>query len=411
MKNFIFAFLILFSINNLNSQSLFQKKADQLYNQLSYLAAADYYKSLAKKDAPTENNMRRLAECYFKIYDFVKAEDAYKALNTKFAANTTETDLINYLQCLKYNQKYNEAQNVLELIEQKRKDNIISKNHTKKKNYYTELKKDSSKYKITNVENLNTETSEFSPVFYNKNKSVLFASNRRNTSTRNKTFSWDDSYFIDVYSADKIDSVKFVSSKPMDKAVASLYHDGPVALSPDENTVYLTKSNIITKKVKGVLVNVVNLKLYILKKDKDGKLSQPESFPFNSDDYSLGHAAITMDGKRMYFISDMPGGFGQTDLYSSDFENGAWSKPENLGQAINSEGREMFPYAHEDGTLFFSTDGRAGLGGLDLYLTVPSLDAYFEPQSLGYPINSNFDDLYHLFNSGKVFIHHKNYKK
>jgi outer membrane protein OmpA-like peptidoglycan-associated protein len=94
----------------------------------------------------------------------------------------------------------------------------------------------------------------------------------------------------------------------------------------------------------------------------------------------------------MYFVSDMPGGLGQTDLYLSENVNGQWQKPENLGQAINTEGREMFPYVHEDGTLFFSTDGRAGLGGLDLYFTVPAMDAYFEPQSLGYPINSNYDD-------------------
>jgi outer membrane protein OmpA-like peptidoglycan-associated protein len=143
----------------------------------------------------------------------------------------------------------------------------------------------------------------------------------------------------------------------------------------------------------------VNLKLYILTKEADGKLSKPVSFPYNSDDYSLGHATVTKDGKRMYFVSDMPGGLGQTDLYVSENVNGQWQKPENLGQAINTEGREMFPYVHEDGTLFFSTDGRAGLGGLDLYFTVPAMDAYFEPQSLGYPINSNYDDFGFALNS------------
>ena len=178
----------------------------------------------------------------------------------------------------------------------------------------------------------------------------------------------------------------------MPKTVSSTYHDGPAALSADEKTMYLTKSNIVVKKIKGALLNVVNLKLYILKKDSTGKLSKPESFPYNSDDYSLGHATLTKDGKRIYFVSDMPGGIGQTDLWFSDYEKGAWQKPENLGQAINTEGREMFPYVHEDGTLFFSTDGRAGLGGLDLYFTVPAMDAYFEPQSLGYPINTNYDD-------------------
>ena len=392
MKQLLTLITLALFTTTINAQSLFQKKADRLYNELSYISAIDYYKSLVKTDTPTEANMRKLAECYFKIYDFTKAEDAYKALNIKFAATITETDLINYLQCLKYNEKYTDAKAVLTLIEQKNQGNIISKNHAKKVNYYKELKEDSAAYKVTNVENLNTENSEFSPVFFNKNQAVLFASNRRNTSAKNKTFSWDDSYFIDVYTSEKKDSLKFTSILPMPKTVSSTYHDGPAALSADEKTMYLTKSNIVVKKIKGALLNVVNLKLYILKKDSTGKLSKPESFPYNSDDYSLGHATLTKDGKRIYFVSDMPGGIGQTDLWFSDYEKGAWQKPENLGQAINTEGREMFPYVHEDGTLFFSTDGRAGLGGLDLYFTVPAMDAYFEPQSLGYPINTNYDD-------------------
>ncbi len=384
--------LTLFAATSIKGQSLFQKKADQLYSELSYIAAIDYYKSLVKTDTPTEANMRKLAECYFKVYDFVNAENAYKALYTKFEANTSENDLINYLQCLKYNEKYNDAQRVLEQIEQKKAGNLIAKNHAKKANYYKELKEDSLAYKVSNVESINTQYSEFSPVFFNKDKAMIFASNRRNTSAKNKTFAWDDSYFIDVYTSEKKDSLKFMSIIPMAKTVVSTYHDGPASLSGDEKTLYLTKSNIIVKKIKGALVNVVNLKLYILKKDSTGKLSAPESFPYNSDDYSLGHATVTKDGSRMYFVSDMPGGLGQTDLYLSEKVNGVWQKPENLGQAINTEGREMFPYVHEDGTLFFSTDGRAGLGGLDLYFTVPAMDAYFEPQSLGYPINSNFDD-------------------
>jgi outer membrane protein OmpA-like peptidoglycan-associated protein len=392
MKKLILAITLLFSLSSIHAQSLFQKKADQLYNELSYLAAADYYKSLVKTDTPTEENMRRLAISYFKIYDFVKAEEAYKNLQAKFASTTTEADLINYLQCLKYNQKYTEAENALSLIEQKRKDNLITKNHSKNKNYVKQLKEDSAAYKVTNVEAINTENAEFSPVFFNKNQAVLFASNRRNTAARNKTFAWDDSYFIDMYTSNKKDSLKFESTVPMAKTISSTYHDGPASLSADEKTVYLTKSNIIVKKIKGVAVNVINLKLYILTKDAEGKLSKPENFPFNSNDYSVGHATVTKDGKRLYFVSDMPGGYGQTDLYVSENVNGQWQKPENLGQAINTEGREMFPYVHEDGTLFFSTDGRAGLGGLDLYFTVPAMDAYFEPQSLGYPINSNFDD-------------------
>ena len=124
MKQLLLLLTLALFTSTINGQSLFQKKADQLYNELSYIAAADYYKSLVKTDSPTEANMRKLAECYFKIYDFVKAEDAYKNLNTKFAATITEADLINYLQCVKYNQKYQDAQTILAQLELKRKDNL-----------------------------------------------------------------------------------------------------------------------------------------------------------------------------------------------------------------------------------------------------------------------------------------------
>jgi outer membrane protein OmpA-like peptidoglycan-associated protein len=392
MKQIYIIFFMLFLFSTTKSQSLFQKKADQLYNELAYIEAIDYYKSLVKSDTPSEINMRRLAECYFKIYDFKNSEIAYKNLLAKFNSNSTEDDLINYLQSLKYNENYSEADNVLKSIELKRKENIILKNHNKKKLYYKELKEDSVNYIVRNVEQLNTEQSEFSPVFFKNNKIIMFASNRRNTSAKNKTFAWDDSYFIDLYTSNKIDSMKFKPSVAMTKKISGTYHDGPASLTSDEKTIYVTKSNTIEKTIKGKKINIINLKLYIYKKDSLGNLSNPISFPYNSDDYSLGHATITKDGNRIYFVSDMPGGFGQTDLYYSENKNGSWDKPVNLGPAINSEGREMFPTVFEDGTLFFSSDGRAGLGGLDLYFAVPEMDLYFEPQNLGYPLNSNFDD-------------------
>ncbi|MBS1650415.1 MAG: OmpA family protein [Bacteroidetes bacterium] len=392
MRYFTLFFALTFTSITITAQSLMQKKADQLYNELSYLAASDYYKSLTKTNKPTQDNLRKLATSYFKIYDFKNAEAAYKRLFDSFPSSLTETDLINYLQCLKYNQKYADVGNVLNLLDQKHKGNLITKNHNKNKNYFKDLKQDSLLFKILNVEKLNTEYSEFSPVFFNKNTSLMLASNRRNTSARNKTFAWDNSYFIDLYTSQKKDSLNFESTTPLPRKVSGLYHDGPVSLSSDAKTLYLTKSNVITKKVKGVLINVINLKLVILKKDSTGKYSNSEEFPYNSNDYSVGHAAVSKDGKLMYFISDMPGGYGQTDIYVSEFKNGIWQKPENLGQVVNTEGREMFPYVNEDGTLFFSSDGRAGLGGLDLYFTVPGLDAYFEPQNLGFPINTSADD-------------------
>jgi outer membrane protein OmpA-like peptidoglycan-associated protein len=376
--------------NTTSNKSLFEKKAEKLYDELSFSSAVEFYEALNKRKIPTENNTRCLAECYYKLYDFKNAEMAYKNLNAKFSNEINEMDLINYFQCSKYNENYTEADKTLNLISKKRIENIIYINHKKNSSYYTDLKKDSTNYKIINVKSVNSEYSEFSPILL-KNE-MIYASNRRNTSVKNKTFSWDDSYFMDLYSSQKKDSLLFSSTKPMEKKVVGNFHDGPISISNDEKTIYLTKSNILLKKKSGRSLSVINLKLYIIKRDLNGKLNEPENFPYNSDEYSLGHAVVSKDGNRLYFASDMPGGFGQTDLYYSDNENGKWSEPKNLGPEVNSEGREMFPYIHEDGTLFYSTDGKAGLGGLDLYFTTPISNTFSEPKNLGYPINTHYDD-------------------
>jgi outer membrane protein OmpA-like peptidoglycan-associated protein len=380
--------------NTKSNKSLFEKKAEKLYDELSFASAVEYYEALNKRKIPTENNTRSLAECYYKLYDFKNAETAYKNLNTRFSNEINEIDLINYFQCSKYNENYTEADKTLNLISKKRTENIIYNNHKKNSSYYTDLKKDSTNYKIINVKSVNSEYSEFSPILLkNKNDNeMIYASNRRNTSVKNKTFSWDDSYFMDLYSSQKKDSLLFISTKPMEKKVVGKFHDGPISISNDEKTIYLTKSNVLLKKKSGRSLSVINLKLYIIKRGLDGKLNEPENFPYNSDEYSLGHGVVSKDGNRLYFVSDMPGGFGQTDLYYSDNENGKWSEPKNLGPEINSEGREMFPYIHEDGTLFYSTDGKAGLGGLDLYFTTPISNTFSDPKNLGYPINTHYDD-------------------
>ncbi len=394
----LFCTLIL-SINSV-AQSLNQKTADRFYNQLAYIQAVDYYKYLVKEKNVKEENVRRTALCYYNLSDYKNSEFYYRELNQKFPTTITETDLLNYIQVLKYNQNYTEASAAIEKLKQKSRKSKVASNHFDNPNYLTEIKSDSTNYTITNVSGINTEYSELAPVFVRKNKIVTFSSNRKNNALKNKTFAWDDSYFMDLWQADKKDSTHFNNILTLPKKMSSLYHDGPMVLSANEKVMYLTRSNYIDKKTGQSTKKIVNLKLFIVAFDSvAGKWSDPVSFEYNSDEYSVGHAAITIDGKRLYFVSDMPGGFGQTDLYMSENKNGKWQKPENLGPTINTEGREMFPYVHEDGTLFFSTDGRAGLGGLDLYFTPIALDQYFEPQNLGYPLNTHMDDFGFYLNS------------
>lgn len=396
-----FLYIVLFvTLSSISfAQSFKQKQADKLYNTLAYTSAIELYKDLVKGKNPTEDNLRKLANSYYQIYDFKNSNTYYKLLLEKFNANFKEEDAINYFQTIKYLENYKDVESSLSVMKAKKESSLIVKNNKQYADYLKSIKNDSALYKIYSLDGINTPNSEFSPVFFRKKNYLMFASNRRNTSARNKTFAWDNSYFMDMYTITKKDSLHFASPVEMSKDVISLYHDGPACLSDNENTLFLTRTNYINKKLEKSDKQIVNLKLFIYKKDSTGKLDKGESFPYNSDEYSIGHAAITKAGNRVYFVSDMPGGYGQTDLWYSELVNNKWEKPVNLGPAINTEGREMFPYAFEDGTLFFSSDGRAGLGGLDMYFAVPEMDMYFEPQSLSYPLNTSADDFGMQLNS------------
>jgi outer membrane protein OmpA-like peptidoglycan-associated protein len=164
-----------------------------------------------------------------------------------------------------------------------------------------------------------------------------------------------------------------------------------MCFSKDGNTQFISRNNYTNKKLKKGKDDKVNIKIYSRKKEGE-KWGDWVEFPFNSDEYSCEHPTLSSDGKTLYFSSDMPGTLGSLDIWTTSLENGSWSKPKNLGQTVNSEGREAFPMLFEDEILFFASDGKVGLGGLDVYYTVTGSDDYFEAQNLGYPINTAYDD-------------------
>lgn len=392
-KNFLTVIFATILSLNIFSQGITKKTADKFYSKLQYIQAVDYYKKLVKDGKGLEDDVRRTAYCYYNLADYPNSEKYYKELDQRFSSTITETDLLYYLQVVKYNKNYTDAKIIIDKLSAKNSKNKVANYHNMNSSYLKDLKSDSLNFTITNVDGVNTEFADMCPVFFKKGKIITYSSNRKNNALTNKTFGWDDSYFMDLWQSTKKDTVHFENSLPLPKKMSSLYHDGPVSFSANEKTMYLTRSNYLNKKVGQSSDKIVNLKLYILKFDSLTKeWGDPTSFEYNSDEFSVGHAVVSIDGSKMYFVSDMPGGFGQSDIYSSEYKDGKWQKPENLGAAINTEGREMFPYVHEDGTLFFSTDGRAGVGGLDVYFSPVNLDQYFEAQNLGYPLNTNMDD-------------------
>ncbi|MFK7808437.1 MAG: OmpA family protein, partial [Saprospiraceae bacterium] len=178
-----------------------------------------------------------------------------------------------------------------------------------------------------------------------------------------------------------------------DDELNSKFHDAAVAFSTDEQQIFFTRNNIKNGKVGKDDEDIVKLKIFTAVNKGGDKWGDLEGLPFNSDEYSVAHPALTTDGERLFFASDMPGGFGGMDLYVSEKMNGKWGPPMNLGPAINTEGNEIFPYYHATERLYFSSDGQIGLGGLDIYYMDDQGEGQWgEIQNIGYPLNTISDD-------------------
>jgi outer membrane protein OmpA-like peptidoglycan-associated protein len=213
-----------------------------------------------------------------------------------------------------------------------------------------------------------------------------------------KRYGWTGAYYLDLFYApwaneDGKDALTPGSPSLYAAGLSQPYHDGPASFSEDFNTVYFTRVTRKAGELDSTRYYTNKLKIYSSKKEDENSWSDPEPFYLNSDDYSVGHPALTEDGKTLYFVSDMPGGFGGTDIYRVEQTDEGWGPAENLGETINTFGNEMFPYLHEDKVLYFSSNGLPGLGSLDVFKSNIDDDGTFsKPENLKAPVNSPADD-------------------
>jgi outer membrane protein OmpA-like peptidoglycan-associated protein/tetratricopeptide (TPR) repeat protein len=390
-KTFLFLFLFVL-ISELKAQAL--KKADMHFSKSNYALAISEYQKYIEKNKPTSEIAFRLAESYRKLSETEKAAEWYKkALDLGCSEPVVH---YNYGLMLKSNGDY------LEAIDQFVEYGTGSPDNKERVKLLTQSCYDAmewltypQQYEVINQENINSENSEFSPVSYNGQ--MLFVSDRilKDKAYRDPELAgYTGKPFLKVYTTDQKGNVKLFSEN-----ITGEFHDGPVSFSPTGDTLFITKTFKVKNpgKVAGGRVNtdefVNRLELwYSVKKGNDWDV--PEAFPFNNKlYYSVGHAAFTPDGKTVYFISDMPGGYGASDIwYTSPEKDGTWRTPVNLGPTVNSAGKEMFPYVAADNTLWFSSERPEGMGGLDLYTVQGKHQSWNNLQNLKFPLNSPKDD-------------------
>ena len=245
---------------------------------------------------------------------------------------------------------------------------------------------------ISNLKNINTQNSDFGVNFY-KGDTIVFSSAKRNNYLVKKVWQGNKQPFLNLFYTTKNNNGNFKVPELFSKSLNSRFHEASVTFSPDFSVIYFTRNNFFKKKKQYNANGVMGLKIYKAVW-KDEKWSDVTELPFNSNKYSIGHPAVSKDGKKLFFISDMPGGYGETDVYYVNIlSDNSYSEPVNLGSKINTTGKELFPYVDENDNLYFSSDGHyENVGGLDIYMSEFKIDKYLTPILLPVPINSTSDD-------------------
>jgi outer membrane protein OmpA-like peptidoglycan-associated protein len=250
------------------------------------------------------------------------------------------------------------------------------------------------RYEIKHLTDVNTKYSDYGVTYFGENQ-VVFASSRKIRSLRNRTWSDDSQPYLNFYLGNIAEDGEIVDSELFSSQINTKYNEASAVFTSTLKTVYFTRNNYFERKYKKDDQGINRLKLFRAHINEDGEWGNIEDMTFNNNLYSVGHPALSSDGKTLYFVSDMPGGQGKTDIYYVHlFEDGTYGEPINAGPTVNTMNREMFPFISKKGILYFSSDGRSGLGSLDVYSSIVSENStvYTKPENLGSPINSARDD-------------------
>lgn len=372
------------------------KDANEKYEKYEYVDAIKAYEIVAAKGYKDEKMFQRLGNSYYFNGELLKALKWYDEL---FAMNEQQEPeyLYRYAQCLKSAGNYTKADVILEKFNRKLitdKRGVLFENN---KNYLEEIKSNSGRYEIADA-GVNSNYSDYGSTILN-NK-LVFTSARDTGAVVKKNFKWTNKAFSNLYTAELMSDGSVGIPQLFQKKVNTKFNESTPVFTRDGRTMYFTRNNFLNGKRGANKNKITLLKLYKANLI-DGEWQNIEELPFNSNQYSVAHPALSIDDKTMYFASDMPGTLGQSDLFKVKInDDGTFGKPENLGAAINTEGRETFPFISTDNELYFATDGRPGLGGLDVFVSkINKDDSFDEVQNLGEPINSKQDDFAFIINS------------
>ncbi|WP_318311047.1 OmpA family protein [Flagellimonas crocea] len=369
------------------------EKGNEYFDRMWYAEAARIFDMvLEKTDADhTFDLLLKAGDSNYYTGNLEKSYQWYNELYQKYEDEVQEDTFFRYTQTLKGTGKYQRASAVTKILRQKRDEPL-----RELKNANRDTWKGATMVKIKNL-GINSPYSDFSPMYYN-GSDIVYASAKDSSILVSRKYRWTNQPFLDLYIAqNKNEEGDLTAPKKFSKNINTKYHEASLAFSPDQKTIYFTRNNY-GKRLKRGKNGINHLKIY-RSIFKNGEWTKAEELSFNGDNFSTGHPTVSQDGKKMYFVSDRPGGFGETDIYMVDIlEDGGFSEPKNLGRTVNTEAKEMFPYVAEN-ALYFSSNRPMGFGGLDIYKSDGSDGSFTVGINLGDPINSNRDDFSYIIDA------------
>ena len=385
--------IISFAILLSSCSQYYTQLGNSQYNAFGYKKASGYFeKAVLKKKKIT--TLEKLADCFYKINDYKNAEKYFK--ESVADAKCTPTTKLHYAQTLMSLGKYDEAKSQLNSVLAEQADNAIAKSLLSSCNAIPAFVKDSNRYTVNKLDISGFESS-FSPVVYKEG--LVYAAEKKEV-RRKEVYRGTMMGYAHLYYAKKDAQGKLGEPIELNGNVNKKFHNSTAAFANGGSEIYYSSVNSDKIKLSEKYSKVYNMSI---NHDSivDNEWKKAKTFPYNSPDYSNSHPTLTADGKTMYFASDMPGGFGGSDIYVTRLANGEWSKPTNLGTGINTGGNENFPVVGIDNKLYFSSNGLKGLGGLDIFVSEITGNSYGTPKNLNYPINSKSDDFGLLWNADK----------
>ncbi len=390
-KIFLILSFVFVSTISVKAQDSNTAWADKLFKRFEYLDASKEYLKLVGNGIKQNYIYNQLAESYYNMFNTTEAIKWYALSLTQPQESET---YFKYAQMLKASGRYEESNAQMAIFASKNPKDIRAILYNENPNYIPKLLSKQKAFDIKRV-TINSQYSDFGPMLTNDN-TLYFSSSRK---LSKKKTGWKEESYLDLYQA-TLNEKDSLSAPSEVEEVNTIWHDGPASVSSDGNTIYFSRDSREINDFEDVKnIKTKFSQMYLFKASKvNNKWTAVKQLPFNKKVYSISNPSISFDGKTLYFNSNMPGGLGGNDIWKVAITEGnVYGTPINLGPKVNTEGNEQFPSITDDNVLYFSSDSRQGLGGLDVLFI--NLNKTEEAQNLGKPVNSEKDDFSFSFNT------------